>query len=107
MEPAPDQSIHKYLAERGGVSPEKGKEMNDYMSGVAKDVGLEYHYVKAIITNTLNAHRILQLTNKYGVQNSAKEKLFAAYFTKGMHIGSVGTLIEIAETLNMPAEETR
>ena len=107
MEPTHGQSIHDYLAERKGVSPEKGKEMNDYMGGVAKEVGLEYHFDKAIITNTLNAHRLLHLANKYGVQNSAKEKLFAAYFTKGMDIGNVGTLIEIGESLNIPSEETR
>jgi predicted DsbA family dithiol-disulfide isomerase len=103
----PGQSIHEYLAERKGVSPEKGKEMNDYMSRVAKEVGLEYNFDKALITNTLNAHRFLHLANWLCVQNLAKEKLLAAYYTKGMDIGSVDTLIEIGTTLNMPAEEIR
>lgn len=41
MKPVPEQSVHQYLANRKGVTLEQGKEMNAYMSNVAKEVGLE------------------------------------------------------------------
>src|SRR6187402_2898432 len=59
MQVIPGQSVHQYLAERKGVSLEKGKEMNAYMTQAAKEVGLEYNFNKAIINNTLDAHRLL------------------------------------------------
>ena len=55
MIPVKGQSVDQYLATRKGVSLEKGKEMNDYMSGIAKEVGLEYNFDKAIVNNTMNA----------------------------------------------------
>lgn len=60
------QSVHQYLAIRKNLSLEKGKEMNDKMSSIAKEVGLEYNFDKAIITNTLNTHRLLHLAKKKG-----------------------------------------
>ena len=59
MEFVPGQSVHEYLAKRKGVSANQGKQMNDSMTEIAKEVGLDYHFDKAIISNTLDAHRLL------------------------------------------------
>ena len=83
MKPVAGQSVHQYLANRKGVTLEKGKEMNAYMSGVAKEVGLEYNFNEAVINNTMDAHRLLHLAAGNGVQNELKELLFAAYYTQG------------------------
>jgi predicted DsbA family dithiol-disulfide isomerase len=107
LEPVPGQSVHQYLANRKGVTLEKGKEMNAYMSNVAKEVGLEYNFDKAIINNTLNAHRLLHLAHKHGVQNEAKETLFAAYYTQGKDVGDTETLVAIGESVGLNADEVR
>lgn len=107
MIPVKGQSVDEYLAIRKGVAPEKGKEMNDYMSGIAKDAGLEYNFDKAIISNTMNAHRLLHLAKKKGVQNLVKEKLFAAYYTDGKDIGDTETLVLAGESAGLDADEVR
>ena len=89
------QSVDEYLAIRKGTTLEKGKEMNAYMAGVAKEVGLNYNFDIAIINNTLNAHRLSHLAIKFGVQNNIEEALFDAYYTKGKDIGDVETLTKI------------
>lgn len=107
MIPVKGQSVDQYLAIRKGVSPEKGKEMNDYMSGIAKEVGLEYNFDKAIISNTMNAHRLLHLAKNEGVQNEVKEKLFAAYYTYGKDVGDTEVLVQVGESAGLNADEIR
>lgn len=107
MEPVKGKSVHQYLAERKGVSLEKGKEMNAYMSGIAREVGLAYDFDKAIITNTLAAHRLLHYAKEKGLQSETKEALFAAYYTEGKDIGDVDTLVQLAESIGLPGEATR
>jgi len=107
MKVIPGQTVHQYLAERKGVSLEKGKEMNAYMTNVAKEVGLEYNFNIAIINNTLDAHRLLHLAKKKDVQNELKEKLFAAYYTEGKDIADHQVLISIGERAGLEAEEIR
>jgi len=101
MAPVKGITVHQYLADRKGVSLEKGKEMNDYMSGIAKEVGLEYNFEKAVISNTLNAHRLLHYAKTKGVQQEAKERLFASYYTMGRDLGDLDTLGLIAQEIGL------
>ena len=105
MQTIPGESVHQYLAKRKGVSVEKAKEMGHYMSNMAKEVGLDYNFDIAVINNTLAPHRLLHLAKKYAVQNEAKEKLFAAYYTEGKDIAATEVLIETGTSLGIPADE--
>ena len=105
MQPIPGESVHQYLAKRKGVSVEKAKEMGNYMSNMAKEVGLDYNFDIAVINNTLAPHRLLHLAKNYGVQNEAKEKLFAAYYTEGKDIAATEVLVETGTSLGIPADE--
>lgn len=107
MKVIPGQSVHQYLAQRKGVSLEKGKEMNAYMTQMAREVGLEYNFDKAIINNTTDAHRLLHLAKKNGVQNDLKEKLFAAYYTAGKDIADHDVLVSIGESAGLEAPDIR
>jgi predicted DsbA family dithiol-disulfide isomerase len=95
MSYVPGQSVHDYLSQRKGVSAADGKKMNDAMAAMAKEVGLEYHFDKAIINNTLKAHQLLHLAKTKGLQNQMKERLFAAYYTEGKIIGDIDTLVQL------------
>lgn len=107
MAPAKGISFHQYLADRKGVSFEKGKEMNDYMTNMAKEVGLEYDFEKAVISNTLNAHRLLHFAKTKGLQQEAKERLFASYYTMGRDLGDIETLVLIAQEIGLDPESVR
>lgn len=108
LKPIPGgQSVHAYLAQRKGVSEEEGKKMNDYMTDMAKEVGLAYDFDKAIINNTFDAHRLLHLAKKHGKQNEMKERLFAAYYTQGQNVGDLDTLVKLGEEVGLDGPEIR
>ncbi len=67
MKFVPGQSVHEYLGKRKGAAAKEGKQMNDSMAAIAKEVGLEYNFDKAIINNTLDAHRLLHLAKRQGI----------------------------------------
>jgi predicted DsbA family dithiol-disulfide isomerase len=107
MKYVPNQSVHEYLGSRKGATVKEGKQMNDAMAAMAKEVGLEYNFDKAIINNTLDAHRLLHLAKTNGLQNEMKERLFKAYYTEGKNIGDAETLIQLGEEVGLNAEEIR
>lgn len=107
MEYVPGQSVHEYLGKRKGVSTEQGKHMNDSMAKMAAEVGLEFNFDKAVINNTLDAHRLLHLAKEKGLQNEMKERLFCAYYTEGKNIGDVETLVQLGEEIGLSAGEIK
>ena len=100
-------SVHEYLGKRKGGTPADGKRMNDQMAAIAKEVGLEYNFDKAIINNTLTAHQLLHFAKTKGIQNQMKERIFKAYYTEGKDIGKIETLVQLATELGLNEVETR
>lgn len=104
LEYVPGQSVHEYLGKRKGTSAADGKRMNDAMTAMAKEVGLEYNFDNAIISNTFNAHRLLHFAKEKGLQTELKERLFRAYYTEGKNIGDIDTLAQLGEEVGLQAE---
>jgi predicted DsbA family dithiol-disulfide isomerase len=100
-------SVHEYLGKRKGGTPADGKRMNDQMAAIAKEVGLEYDFDKAIINNTSAAHQLLHFAKTKGIQNQMKERLFKAYYTEGKDTGNIETLVQLATELGLNEAETR
>ena len=100
-------SVHEYLGKRKGGTAADGKRMNDNMTAIAKEVGLDYDFDNAIINNTLPAHRLLHFAKEKGLQNELKERLFKAYYTQGKDTGDVETLIQLAAEVGLPEAEAR
>jgi predicted DsbA family dithiol-disulfide isomerase len=107
LEYVPGQSVHEYLGKRKGATAAEGKQMNDAMTAMAKEVELEYNFDQAIINNTFNAHRLLHFAKEKGLQNEMKERLFRAYYTEGKNIGDIDTLAQLAEEVGLQAEEAK
>ena len=107
LEYVPGQSVHEYLGKRKGTTAAEGKQMNDAMTTMAKEVGLEYNFDQAIVNNTFNAHRLLHFAKEKGVQNEMKERLFRAYYTEGKNIGDIDTLARLAEEVGLQAEKVK
>ena len=81
--------------------------MNNRVSEMASKVGLTYHFDKAIVANSFNAHRFLHLSKEKGCQNEAKEKLLAAYFTNGVNMDDIDALVKIGKEIGLNAEEVK
>jgi predicted DsbA family dithiol-disulfide isomerase len=101
------QSIHEYLAERKGWTLSYAKQLNEQVTGMAAEVGLEYNFDKAVVANSFDAHRFAHLAAKYGLGDAAEESLFKAYFTEGKDISDREVLAQLGAGIGLDAEEVR
>ena len=101
----PNTNINKMLADKKGWSLERAKDMNDYVTNIAKQVGLTYNFDKAIVANSFDAHRFSHLARKHGLQDKAEEALFSAYFTEGKNTSDHNTLIELGKNIGLDSKE--
>jgi len=107
MKTDPGKNITEYLAEIKGWSIQQAKEMNTHVTNMAKEVGLHYDFDKAIIANSFDAHRLIQLAKKYGKGDEAEELLFKAYFTEGKNTDDHSILIEIGVSIGLNELEVK
>ncbi|WP_433811270.1 DsbA family oxidoreductase [Flavobacterium johnsoniae] len=103
--PEPGKDVYTYLAERKGMTVEQSKEMHKGVAERAKSVGLEYNFDKAVISNSLEAHRIIQLAKTKKLGDEIEEIFFKAYFTEGRDLNDGPTLIELAEKAGLDKKD--
>ncbi|GAA5520979.1 DsbA family oxidoreductase [Aliifodinibius salicampi] len=107
METAPNASINEYLAESKGWSLNEARQMNERVTKMAAEEGLEYHMDQAVVANSFDAHRLIQFAKSNDLGDEAEETLFQAYFTEGKNMDDTDTLVEIAEQIGLVTQETR
>jgi predicted DsbA family dithiol-disulfide isomerase len=101
----PETSINQYLANVKGWSLEQAEQMNDRVTAKAKEVGLTYHFDKAVVANSWDAHRLIQLAKTKGLGDAAEERLFKAYFTEGRNTADHATLLELGNDVGLSTGE--
>ena len=78
-------------------SAEKSRELDERVAGAAANVGLDFRLDLMLRTpNTLDAHRLIWLAGREGVQDAVMEAVFVAYFTQGRDIGDRDVLADCA-----------
>ena len=88
-------SRREYRTKKFG-SWERSLELDAKMVAVGKEEGIHFALDKIERTpNTLDAHRLIWLAEKQGVQDAVVEALFRAYFTEGRDISNLQTLIDV------------
>jgi predicted DsbA family dithiol-disulfide isomerase len=73
----------------------------------AKNAGLEYNFDKAIVANSFDAHKMIQIAKTKGLGDAAEERLFRAYFTEGRDFGDKDTLVSLGEDIGLQENEIR
>lgn len=107
MVSSPGINVNEYLAVRKGITHEQAKEMNDRVTAMAKEVGLEYDFEKAVPANSFDAHRLSHLATKYGMGDLMEERLFKAYFTEGKNIADHDTLVQLGVEVGLDEADVR
>lgn len=100
-------TLTEMLSAKYGVSLAEAQAMNDRVTGVAAEAGLEYHLDRAHPANTVDAHRLLHFAAAQGKQAELKERLLAAYFTEGKRIGDADVLVAEAEAVGLDGDAAR
>jgi predicted DsbA family dithiol-disulfide isomerase len=95
------------LASKFNVSHAEAVAMNERMTETASGVGLQFRLDKAISGNTLDAHRVIHLAASHGLQAEADERIKESYFAEGRPISDRESLIELAASVGLDADETR
>lgn len=95
------KNVFEYLAERKGISLEQSLKMHESVLQMAKNAGLEFNLDKAIVANSLNAHRLIQYAKTKGLGDEVEENLFIAYFVEGKDLGNPDILVEIGKSIGL------
>lgn len=93
------------LASKKGLHPEQARQMLNGVTAMAREAGLEYHFEKAVVANSYDAHRFSHLAHTHGLQDAAEEALFAAHFVHGNDISDTQTLVQIGTDIGLNADE--
>ena len=94
-------SREKYLEIKFG-GKDFAAPMYENMRLKAKESGINFILEKIIKTpNTVLSHLLINLSEKFNLQNEIKEKIYQSYFIDGLDIGDINILINIAKQNNI------
>jgi predicted DsbA family dithiol-disulfide isomerase len=100
-ETAPGISAYEYLADKYGRSKEWAIETHEQVKETAAAVGLDFNFDISVVSNSFDAHRLIQLAKSMGLGDEAEEQLFKAHFTDGVNISDHQSLIEIGTKIGL------
>ncbi len=95
------KTVYDYVAERKGMNLEESRQLHDHVVSMAKNAGLDYHFEKTIVANSLMAHRIIQKAKEFSLGDRAEEIFFKAYFTDGKNLADRDTLLALGEEIGL------
>lgn len=98
-------TLEEMLSKKYGVSPQEASAMNARVTGLAKEVGLEYHLSKARPGNTFDAHRLLHFAASKQLGDKATEIVMNAYFSESLAVGDRAALAKLAPEFGIPESE--
>ena len=88
-------SRQEYRTKKFG-SWERSQELDARVVAVGEADGIHFAFDRIERTpNTLDAHRLVRLAERQGVQDAVVEALFRAYFTEGQDISNRQTLLDV------------
>ena len=94
-------SREKYLEIKFG-GKDFAAPMYENMRLKAKESGINFNLEKIKKTpNTVLSHLLINLSEKFNLQNEIKEKIYQSYFIDGLDIGEINILIDIAKQNNI------
>lgn len=107
IETTTDVNAIDHIADIKGISKSQAQQMHQHVIQVAKEVGLNFDFDKAIVANSFNAHRLIQLAKTRSLGNEAEEQLFKAHFTEGKNIDDDETLVQTGVAIGLDANEIK
>ena len=98
-------SRREYRTRKFG-SWERSQELDARVVAVGKEEGIHFAFDRIERTpNTLDAHWLIWLAEKQGVQDAVVEALFRAYFTEGRDISNRQTLLDVVAEAGLDRDE--
>ena len=95
------------LAAKLRVSADEVRVMNQRVTAMAAEEGLEYHFERYVTVNTLDAHRMSHMARAYGLGPEMHERLFRGQFVDGEILDDPDTLVRLAAEVGVPEDAAR
>ena len=94
-----------FLVSHKGMGASQVQQMLAQMTELAGTEGLSYDFDALQHTNTVKAHELLHFAKAKGRQLEMSERLFAAYFEEGRHVGRTDDLVDLAAEIGLDRDE--
>ena len=98
-------TLNEMLARKYGISLQQAAEMNARVTGLAREVGLEYRLTNARPGNTFDAHRLLHFAAAQQQVDLAVESIMHAYFSESLPVGERAALARLAPMFGIAENE--
>lgn len=89
-------SKYEQLAEKYDQSKEWAELLCESLTAQGKEIGVDFDFDNNKVTNTFDAHRLIQLAKSQGVGSELKEELLKQFFSNGKLISDQSVLLNIA-----------
>lgn len=93
-----------FLVAKYGISVEDVITENEQLAVRAAELGLDYNWGDSLITNSLDAHRLVKLAETQGLADEANERFMRAYFTDGELLSDRDTLLRLGTEVGLDAD---
>ena len=93
--------MYTMLAKKYGRTREQARGMVQGVVDRARTVGLDYDMDKAVMANSYDAHRLIQLAKTKGRGDAIEERLFKAHFMEGVDIADQAALQRLGEEVGL------
>ncbi len=103
----PQVSYAERLSRKYSVPVADAQGMIERMRRTAAADGLDFRFDRIRPGNTFNAHRLLHLAHKNGLQDALKERLLRAYLSEGEAIGETAVLRRLAVDVGLDDTEVQ
>ncbi len=103
----PGITLEQYLVDRKGWSPDRIRAGHERIARAGAELGLHYDFDRAVVANSLDAHRLIQAAKAEGKGDVMEDRLFRAYFGEGKSIADHGVLAALAVDAGLDAEKAR
>ncbi|MCW3064602.1 MAG: oxidoreductase [Solirubrobacterales bacterium] len=95
------------LAQKYGMTIQQAREAERSVVDAAAGDGLDFRFDLQRSGATFDAHRIVHLAARHGLQDAMKERLMRAYFTEGELVGDHDALARLAAEVGLEQDEVR
>jgi predicted DsbA family dithiol-disulfide isomerase len=102
-EPGAGEPSAEALAKRG-YPPEQLAESQARLTGLAAEVGLDYHLDRSFSVNSFEAHRLAKAAGRQGHADAMVERLFRAQLVEGLRVDDPEVLARLAAEVGVEPE---
>lgn len=96
-----EESKYELLAEKYDQSKEWAELLCESLTAQGKEIGVDFDFDNNKVTNTLDAHRLIQLAKAQGLSSELKEELLKQFFSNGKLMSDQSVLKESALTVGL------